>query len=137
MTCSVGWWQTTCQSWVGCCYTIPSTRARCECVAHALQSTSELDESATILSVDGVGAFLDARIVEGDPLPLLFVFAQHSTLVAISNRLQGEFLLVFHDDLHIKSPFWIKFIFCCVVLLFALCLAGDGPLIHRLLVGLR
>ena len=34
-----------------------STRAGCECVAHALQSMTELDDSATILSVDGVGAF--------------------------------------------------------------------------------
>ena len=32
-----------------------STWAGCECVSHALQS--DLDESATILSVDGVGAF--------------------------------------------------------------------------------
>ena len=32
-------------------------RAGCECVAHALQSMTELDESATILSVDGVGVF--------------------------------------------------------------------------------
>ena len=34
-----------------------STRAGCECVSHALQSLTGLDESATILSVDGVGAF--------------------------------------------------------------------------------
>ena len=34
-----------------------STRAGCECVSHALQSLTDLDESATILSVDGVGAF--------------------------------------------------------------------------------
>ena len=34
-----------------------STRAGCECVSHALQTLTDLDESATILSVDGVGAF--------------------------------------------------------------------------------
>ena len=34
-----------------------STRAGCECVSHALQSLTDLDESATILSVDGVEAF--------------------------------------------------------------------------------
>ena len=34
-----------------------STRAGCECIAHALQSLSELDPNATILSIDGIGAF--------------------------------------------------------------------------------
>ena len=34
-----------------------NTRAGCECVSHALQSLTDLDESATLLSVDGVGAF--------------------------------------------------------------------------------
>ena len=29
----------------------------CECVSHALETLTDLDESATILSVDGVGAF--------------------------------------------------------------------------------
>ena len=110
---------------------------------------TELEESATIFSVDGVGAFdLVSRNAmmqgllhmeggdkllpfirqfyssqstllweeelgitnhihqgegggQGDPLmPLLFALAQHSALVAISERLQeGEFLFAFHDDL--------------------------------------
>ena len=30
---------------------------RCECISHALQSLSELDPNATILSIDGIGAF--------------------------------------------------------------------------------
>ena len=34
-----------------------STRAGCECVSHALQTLTDLDESATIQPVDGVGAF--------------------------------------------------------------------------------
>ena len=35
-----------------------SARAGCECVSHALQTlTTDSDESATILSIDGVGAF--------------------------------------------------------------------------------
>ena len=34
-----------------------STRAGCECVAHILQSSTELDENATIVSVDGIGAY--------------------------------------------------------------------------------
>ena len=33
------------------------TRAGCECVSHVLQTLTDLDPSATILSVDGVGAF--------------------------------------------------------------------------------
>ena len=34
-----------------------STRAGCECVAHALQSMCEADPHTTVLSVDGIGAF--------------------------------------------------------------------------------
>ena len=33
------------------------TRAGCECVSHVLQTLTDLDELATILSADGVGAF--------------------------------------------------------------------------------
>ena len=33
------------------------TRAGCECVSHVLQTLTDLDPSATILSIDGVGAF--------------------------------------------------------------------------------
>ena len=33
-----------------------STRAGCECIAHALQALTELDPAATVLSVDGIGA---------------------------------------------------------------------------------
>ena len=33
------------------------TRAGCECVAHMVQESTELSDSATIVSVDGVGAF--------------------------------------------------------------------------------
>ena len=34
-----------------------TTRAGCECVAHVLQTLTDLDEHATIVSIDGVGAF--------------------------------------------------------------------------------
>ena len=34
-----------------------STRAGCECIVHALQALCEQDPNATILSIDGVGAF--------------------------------------------------------------------------------
>ena len=34
-----------------------TTRAGCECVAHALQGLTELDPEATVTSIDGVGAF--------------------------------------------------------------------------------
>ena len=33
------------------------TRAGCECVAHVLQTLTDLDPNATILPIDGVGAF--------------------------------------------------------------------------------
>ena len=34
-----------------------TTKAGCECIAHALQGLTELDPEATITSIDGVGAF--------------------------------------------------------------------------------
>ena len=34
-----------------------STRARCECITHALQGLCELNPSATVTSIDGVGAY--------------------------------------------------------------------------------
>ena len=33
-----------------------TTRAGCECVAHVLQTLTDLDEDATIVSIDGIGA---------------------------------------------------------------------------------
>ena len=34
-----------------------STRAGTECIAHAIQALTDLDPSATVLSIDGIGAF--------------------------------------------------------------------------------
>ena len=34
-----------------------STRAGCECIAHMLQVRTDLDDRATVLSIDGIGAF--------------------------------------------------------------------------------
>ena len=34
-----------------------STRAGCECVAHALQGLVELDQDSTIVSIDGISAY--------------------------------------------------------------------------------
>ena len=34
-----------------------STRVGCECVAHIVQAITSSDESATVVSVDGIGAF--------------------------------------------------------------------------------
>ena len=34
-----------------------STRAGCECIAHALQGLTELNPEATVTSIDGIGAF--------------------------------------------------------------------------------
>ena len=33
------------------------TKGGCECVAHILQAVTDMDERATIVSVDGLGAF--------------------------------------------------------------------------------
>ena len=98
-----------------------STRVGCECVSHALQSLTDLDESATILSVDGVGAFgLVSRkamfqgllnMVGGDSLlpfarQFMDLHRPTSALVAVSELLQvGGLLFAIHDDLYIKcSP---------------------------------
>ena len=59
-----------------------STKAGPECVAHALKALTDLDERATVLSIDGSGAFdliscvsmLDGlRSIEGGDSILLFV----------------------------------------------------------------
>ena len=64
------------------------TRAGCECVSHVFQTLTDLDEQATILSVDGVGAFdLISRNammqglmhMEGGEQVLLFVRLFYST----------------------------------------------------------
>ena len=34
-----------------------TTKAGCECIAHTLQGLTEIDQEATITSIDGVGAF--------------------------------------------------------------------------------
>ena len=34
-----------------------TTRAGCECVAHILQTITDKDERATVVSIDGVGAY--------------------------------------------------------------------------------
>ena len=58
------------------------TKGGCECVAHILQAVTDMDERATIVSVDGLGAFdLVSRkamlqglmAVEGGPQLLPFV----------------------------------------------------------------
>ena len=36
-----------------------STRAGCECIAHALQGFSDLDPNATIISIDGISGLLN------------------------------------------------------------------------------
>ena len=34
-----------------------STRAGSECIAHVLQTLTDIDSNATVLSIDGIGAF--------------------------------------------------------------------------------
>ena len=38
-----------------------TTKAGCECVAHILQTITDKDERATVVSIDGVGAYLISR----------------------------------------------------------------------------
>ena len=56
-------------------YTL-STEAGCECVPHILQSVTDVDSSATVISIDGVGAYdLTSRngMLEGGDQILPFV----------------------------------------------------------------
>ena len=76
-----------------------TTRSGCECVAHAVQALIDVDGRATILSIDGIGAFhLVSRgaMLEGlrtldgsDALPFVkqFWFAQQ---VHLGRRRGGE-----------------------------------------------
>ena len=34
-----------------------STKAGCECIAHIVQSLTDVDSNATVVSIDGVGAY--------------------------------------------------------------------------------
>ena len=43
-----------------------STRAGCECFVHTLQGLTELDPRATVVSIDGIGAY--DQISGSDPL---------------------------------------------------------------------
>ena len=101
-----------------------STKGGGECVAHAIQSLTELDPRATVLSVDGIGAFDliaraqylwgddtgDTHLIEqgeggeqGDPLmPLLFSLGQHSALQSLQSfLLPGEQLFAYLDDIYV------------------------------------
>ena len=51
--CSADWWHSS--EATALCQCALSTRAGCECVAHAVQATNDVD--GTILSIDGIGAF--------------------------------------------------------------------------------
>ena len=64
-----------------------STRAGCECIAHALQALCELDQEATVTSIDGISAYdstsrramlLGLAQVEGGSAVLPFVHLFHS-----------------------------------------------------------
>ena len=73
------------------------TKGGCECVAHILQAVTEKDERATIVSVDGLGAFdLVSRkamlqglmAVEGGPklLPFLRTFYGQPSVFLVGGR---------------------------------------------------
>ena len=86
-----------------------STRAGCECIAHALQAVTDADPEATILSVDGISAYDSIsrvamirggfRQMEGSDALLPFVnqfHGSHSTYLweddegVVHEVLQGE-----------------------------------------------
>ena len=58
-----------------------TTRAGCECVAHVLQTLTDLDEHATIVSIDGIGAY--------------DLISRQSMLDGLSAMENGEKLLLF------------------------------------------
>ena len=96
-------------------------RAGTECVAHALQVLTELDHQATIVSIDGVGAYdsisrkamlealfevpghLSASLLQaqGDAMkPLLFALGQHAALEAVQIRVNDCLHL---DDVYVLT----------------------------------
>ena len=71
------------------------TRAGCECVSHVFQTLTNLDPSATILSVDGVGAF--------------DLVSRNALLQGLLGMEGGDQVLPFVRLFHGKSPstvFW-------------------------------
>ena len=108
-----------------------STRAGCECVSHVLQGLTDLDDRATVMSIDGIGAYdsISRRAMleglrsvsngvavpfvhdisqgeggeQGDALmPALFSLGQHNALVAVAAELHPtEKLFAFLDDIYV------------------------------------
>ena len=78
-----------------------TTRARVECVAHVIQTLTDLDHKATVLSVDGVGVFdlisraatlEELRGIEGGDSVLPFVSQFYRKLrldVSVGGRVGG------------------------------------------------
>ena len=63
-------------------FSTPCQRERAQCIAHAIQAPTDLDHTATVVSIDGIGAFdVVSRqamlegflIVEGGDLAMPFV----------------------------------------------------------------
>ena len=63
-------------------YTL-STKAGCECVAHALQGLTDLDPEATVLSIDGISAY--------------DLISRRAMLTALANVDRGEQVLPSSD----------------------------------------
>ena len=55
-----------------------STKSGGECIVHALQALTDLDERATVLSIDGIGAF---DLIPGGDSALPFVYVMLSLLL--------------------------------------------------------
>ena len=70
------------------------TRAGCECVAHVIQALTDLDDNATVVSVDGVGVFdLNSR---------------NSMLSGLMGMREGEQLLPFAKLFHGDPSFHVS-----------------------------
>ena len=73
-------------------YTL-STKAGCECVAHALQGLTDLDPEATVLSIDGISAY--------------DLISRRAMLTALANVDGGEQVLPFVRLFHgAPSVYW-------------------------------
>ena len=64
-----------------------TTRSGCECVAHAVQSLTDVDGRATILSIDGIGAF---DLVSRGSTPLRETVLWFAQQVYLGRRRGGE-----------------------------------------------
>ena len=74
-----------------------STRAGCECIAHMLQVRTDLHDRATVLSIDGIGAF---NLVSSESMlrGLLRVEGGDSVLPFVRQFYASPSSCIWHDE---------------------------------------